>query len=194
MASAIDATKPIDGLANPAVKLDLRNNLLAAKNEITALQARVLGIGPTASMPTAAAAGVGAMYYDTDLDKPFWSNASSWDDALRGELTGDLDAHNFAIFGNKPKGIIVPGDLTLVAATHNGCVLRCTVPLTLTWNNIGDFACLVYADIAIGLFVTINGTGTNNVTIGGGRCATMLQVTSLTQNVWISTPREIVSA
>ncbi len=37
MASAIDPTKPTDGV--PSVKLDLRNNLQAAKNEVEALQA-----------------------------------------------------------------------------------------------------------------------------------------------------------
>jgi Pectate lyase superfamily protein len=39
MASAIDASKPADGV--PAVKADLRANLLAAKNEIEALDGRV---------------------------------------------------------------------------------------------------------------------------------------------------------
>jgi hypothetical protein len=43
MASAIDPTKPTDGA--PSVKLDLRNNLQAAKNEIETLQAGKADLG-----------------------------------------------------------------------------------------------------------------------------------------------------
>jgi hypothetical protein len=43
MTSAIDPNKPVDGI--PAVKADLRANLLAAKNEIEALQAVEAGLG-----------------------------------------------------------------------------------------------------------------------------------------------------
>lgn len=46
MTSAIDASKPADGV--PASKADLRNNLLVAKNEITALQAASLTLSPYA--------------------------------------------------------------------------------------------------------------------------------------------------
>lgn len=42
MASAIDATKPLDGV--PASKSELRANLLAAKNEITALQEHIANL------------------------------------------------------------------------------------------------------------------------------------------------------
>lgn len=50
MVSAIDPTKPIDGV--PANKADLRANLLTAKNEIEALQASGGGGG---TIPTATA-------------------------------------------------------------------------------------------------------------------------------------------
>jgi hypothetical protein len=43
MASSIDPTKPTDGV--PSVKLDLRNNLQAAKTEIEALQAGKADLG-----------------------------------------------------------------------------------------------------------------------------------------------------
>ena len=43
MASAIDPTKPVDGV--PSVKLDLRNNLQSAKSEIEALQAGKADLG-----------------------------------------------------------------------------------------------------------------------------------------------------
>jgi hypothetical protein len=43
MASAIDPTKPTDGV--PSVKLDLRNNLHAAKTEIESLQAGKADLG-----------------------------------------------------------------------------------------------------------------------------------------------------
>lgn len=43
MASAIDATKPVDG--TPAVKADLRANLAAAKSEIEALQTELAAQG-----------------------------------------------------------------------------------------------------------------------------------------------------
>ncbi len=43
MASAIDTTKPTDGV--PSVKLDLRNNLQAAKTEIESLQAGKSDLG-----------------------------------------------------------------------------------------------------------------------------------------------------
>jgi hypothetical protein len=46
MTSAIDPTKPADGL--PSVKADLRANLLAAKSEIEALQAIADGLGALA--------------------------------------------------------------------------------------------------------------------------------------------------
>ena len=42
MVSAIDASKPADGV--PASKTDLRNNLSAAKSEIEALQGDIAGI------------------------------------------------------------------------------------------------------------------------------------------------------
>lgn len=42
MVSAIDATKPADGI--PASKVDLRNNLATAKTEIEALQGDLAGI------------------------------------------------------------------------------------------------------------------------------------------------------
>lgn len=48
MASAIDPTKPADGL--PAVKADLRANLQAAKDEIEALQANKLEAGAPIDM------------------------------------------------------------------------------------------------------------------------------------------------
>jgi hypothetical protein len=35
----------------------------------------------TAGRPSAAAAGVGAFYYDTTLSKPLWSTGSVWKDA-----------------------------------------------------------------------------------------------------------------
>ncbi len=47
MASSIDATKPADNVQ--AMKSDLRANFLAAKNEITALQADVAAIQPKVS-------------------------------------------------------------------------------------------------------------------------------------------------
>ncbi len=43
MTSSIDPTKPTDGV--PSVKLDLRNNLQAAKTEIEALQAGKADLG-----------------------------------------------------------------------------------------------------------------------------------------------------
>jgi hypothetical protein len=46
MPSAIDPTKPVDGI--PAVKADLRANLLAAKGEIEALQEVAAGLGTLA--------------------------------------------------------------------------------------------------------------------------------------------------
>jgi hypothetical protein len=48
MASAIDPTKPSDGV--PAVKSDLRANLAAAKNEIEILQAVKIGAGDPLDM------------------------------------------------------------------------------------------------------------------------------------------------
>lgn len=36
----------------------------------------------TATRPTAAAAGVGGVYYDTTLGKPGWSTGSAWKDAM----------------------------------------------------------------------------------------------------------------
>lgn len=48
MVSAIDPTKPADGVA--AVKADLRANLLAAKREIEALQANKIGQGDPVDM------------------------------------------------------------------------------------------------------------------------------------------------
>ena len=94
-------------------------------------------------------------------------------------------------------GILVPGALTLDAALHNGAVLRCSSATgqIITWHNIGDFACMVYADMPVGQSVTIKGThATNTKTIPAGCCATLVQTTSLTQNVWVSDPRTVVSA
>jgi hypothetical protein len=48
MVSAIDPTKPLDGV--PAVKADLRSNLAAAKSEIEALQARKIEDGMSFDM------------------------------------------------------------------------------------------------------------------------------------------------
>lgn len=64
MASAIDATKPVDNA--PALTSDLRANLLTAKNEITALQASVAAAGDfksdgTVAMTGAIATTVGTM-------------------------------------------------------------------------------------------------------------------------------------
>ena len=56
MASAIDATKPIDGVA--AVKGDVRANFAAAKSEIETLQAAVVGGG---GLPPPATADEGAL-------------------------------------------------------------------------------------------------------------------------------------
>ena len=38
----------------------------------------------------------------------------------------------------------------------------------------------------------INGTGATDATIPAGCCATLLQVTSNVQNVWVSDPRVVV--
>ena len=43
MASAIDPTKPVDGV--PAIKADLRSNLQSAKDEIEALQSGKTDLG-----------------------------------------------------------------------------------------------------------------------------------------------------
>jgi hypothetical protein len=48
MVSAIDPAKPADGV--PAVKADLRANLLAAKHEIEMLQATKIGHGEPIDM------------------------------------------------------------------------------------------------------------------------------------------------
>ena len=105
----------------------------------------------------------GAMWYDTDARQPLLER-TTWFDALRGRLRANLDAAGFTIFGNRPHGILVPGALTLDAALHNGAVLRCSSATgqTITWNNIGDFACMVYADMPVGQSVTINGTDATN--------------------------------
>jgi hypothetical protein len=39
------------------------------------------GAGATGSRPSASTAGAGAMFYDTTLSKPIWSNGSVWKDA-----------------------------------------------------------------------------------------------------------------
>lgn len=40
------------------------------------------GRGPTSSRPSAAVVGTGAMYFDTSLNKPIWSDGYRWCDAL----------------------------------------------------------------------------------------------------------------
>lgn len=41
----------------------------------------VLKAGPSSSRPWAVTAGAGAMFYDTDLNKPLWSDGANWFDA-----------------------------------------------------------------------------------------------------------------
>ena len=56
MASAIDPTKPIDGV--PASKADLRSNLQAAKDEIEALQSGKTDVGHQHALVDITDAGV----------------------------------------------------------------------------------------------------------------------------------------
>lgn len=55
-------------------------------------QAQETGRGPTASRPSAVTAGDGAMYYDTDIDKPIWSDGTTWRVAVDDSDTRLSDA------------------------------------------------------------------------------------------------------
>jgi hypothetical protein len=44
-------------------------------------QALQSGRGPTPARPPAAAAGPGAVFYDTTLRRPIWSDGAVWTDA-----------------------------------------------------------------------------------------------------------------
>jgi hypothetical protein len=83
MPSAIDPTKPVDGL--PAEKAELRNNLAAAKNEIEALQSAKLESGDPIDMQ-------GAVLSRAELRD--FSETSSSPAINAGVLTLDLEAGN----------------------------------------------------------------------------------------------------
>ena len=151
--------------------------------------------GATGSRPTASSAGAGAAWYDTTLGQPVYSNGSTWADALRGKLSANLDAAGFTIFGNRPQGIIVTWQ------SHAEWPQRTTAPSSAARPQLASDAHLAqhrrlllpgYADIPSGQTVIIDGTGATNATIPAGCCATLLQVTSNVQNVWVSDPRVVV--
>ena len=78
-----DAT---DGTEDGSLEIQvIRNGTLTTMLRVTA---GILGTPslPTASRPAPGSVPDGAMYYDTDLDKPLWSNTFQWFDALRGRL------------------------------------------------------------------------------------------------------------
>lgn len=83
MPSAIDPTKPVDGL--PAAKADLRSNLLAAKAEIEALQAAKLENGDPIDMQDAVLSR--AEFRDFSETSPAPAIAA-------GSLTLDLETGN----------------------------------------------------------------------------------------------------
>jgi hypothetical protein len=115
MASAIDPTKPADGV--PSVKLDLRNNLQAAKTEIESLQAGKSDLGhqhlvgdlidagalATKDIVEAEDIGAGALdsmpidMQDQQLTRPElkdFSETSTTPAVSAGTLTLDLEAGN----------------------------------------------------------------------------------------------------
>ena len=130
------------------------------------------------------------------------ATAANWRDAINaggiGTLTGDLERLRLRHLRQQAEGVssrtgtTSPWRPRRTTAASSAARTMDGNPTTLTWNDIGDFACLVHADIPAGQTVVINGTGTTNATIPAGCCATLLQVTSNTQNVWISTPRVVV--
>jgi hypothetical protein len=158
MASAIDPTKPADGV--PSVKLDLRNNLQAAKTEIESLQAGkadlghqhllvdVIDAGALAAKDTVEAGdiaagavdGIPVNMQDQQLTRPElrdFSETSTTPAVSAGALTLDLETGNvFEVTLTEDVAT-----LTLANPPTAGRVGSCTLILkqdatggrTLTW-------------------------------------------------------------
>jgi len=65
-----------NGAANP-----VRQFAVNSAGKVTALGTITPQVGATESRPSAASAGAGAMYYDSTLSKPIWSDGTIWRDA-----------------------------------------------------------------------------------------------------------------
>jgi hypothetical protein len=160
MASAIDPTKPADGV--PSIKLDLRNNLQAAKTEIESLQAGkadlghqhllvdVIDAGALAAKNTVEAGDIGAGaldgmpidMQDQQLTRPElkdFSEASTTPAVSAGVLTLDLETGS--VFEVTLTGGVT--SLTLANPPATGRAGACTLILrqdatggrTLAWPN-----------------------------------------------------------
>jgi hypothetical protein len=70
-----------DNVADIGSTVSLRPRHVRAGTSVVAGSFVQTGAAVTGSRPSAATAGVGAMFYDTTLSKPIWSNGTVWKDS-----------------------------------------------------------------------------------------------------------------
>lgn len=116
MASAIDPTRPADGV--PAEKADLRGNLQAAKDEIEALQD---------AMPAGAVVGTSDPQTLTNKTLSAPTGTRAWLTGVAGLL--DAATHGF-------KGIVTAGDVTVPTTPGFSCLIEAGGPHTVSFNGL----------------------------------------------------------
>lgn len=167
MVSAIDPTKPIDGV--PAEKADLRDNLAAAKSEIEALQAgtglandavtlaKIQNAAASSKLLGSGSAGAGANYVEITLDSTLIMTGTTIDvPATKAGVStnaGTAITVNAASFGNL--------EFIKILCTAAGAV-------TITLAN----------DVPAGKTVELVRRGAGNVTGQAGSGATLVKPAS----------------